>query len=90
MYSGYFTYGFEVATFTPDGTDATWWLNGQLPCLESGVPPSIARPILYLQVRGALIKKEQVTYDGYTHELNVSEVISCRRVADDERTPFEF
>ena len=91
IYSGYFTYGFEVSTFVPDGTSNRWWLNGRLPCLEPELSPSVARPILYLRVRGTLTSKgSQPTPDGYTHELNVSEVLKCRRVDYDERTPFEF
>jgi hypothetical protein len=85
-------YAYEVGRFVPDGRNETWWLNSRVPCFEDdpNLSKPVARPILYLQVRGELIKKGDVTPGGYTHELNVHEVISCRRVTDDERTPFEF
>jgi hypothetical protein len=92
VYSGYYTFGFEVSSFVPTNTKETWWLSGASPCRslsDAARGKSGENPVIYLEIRGTLSRKGRYGHLGaYPRELNVQKVLTCRKLWPDERAEF--
>jgi hypothetical protein len=90
IYSGYYTYGFEVSRFVPKGTKEKWWLSGKVPCQPQYTKETVARaprvtPMLYIEVRGTLSPEGHHGHLGaYSRELIAQEVLVCRWLSPGE------
>jgi hypothetical protein len=94
VYSGYYTYGFEVSRFMPAGTKEKWWLTGDVPCRPQYTKETVAglintTPILYVEVRGTLSAKGSYGHqDAYSRELKAENFSVCRTLLPNEHPEF--
>jgi len=88
VFEGTYVVWFEVSRFTPKDTHEAWWLSGKVPCLDkfTKVGDEDSEPLyLHLEVRGTLSPEGHYGHlGGYSRELEVTEVLSCRRATHDE------
>ena len=77
VYSGTYFYNFESSSFTPDGTDETWCLNGDL--RQAELPSEGAnglRGTAHVVVRGTLsLPGHYCNLGAFKRMLTVSEVM---------------
>lgn len=84
-YSGKYTTAFEVSWFEPDGTKEIWWASGALPTRDT--PNGYEECSFQLVVRGKLSPMGQHGHLGMCErELDVEEVLTCKRLKAQEQT----
>ena len=81
IFAGYYSRGFEVSSFRPQGSAEEWWVawaNGDtMPRSDNG----------YMAVRGSVTNEGSFGHFGvYSRELTVTEVIEFRPLSEEERS----
>ncbi len=85
VFQGYYTKGFEVSSFTPDGIEEEWWLDGSIgKIVNQMIAPknetSKIKSPAYIVVRGKLSPPGNYGHLGhYNRELVVEEVIEVKQ-----------
>jgi hypothetical protein len=91
IYEGVYLFRFGERQFVPKGSHDSWVLKGADRCVEkyAVLTDYIPKPsILYLKVQGSLSPRGRYGLSKTnTHELQISEVLVCRRASKDE---YEF
>jgi hypothetical protein len=91
VYSGNYFYNFETSSFTPDGTDESWYLSGNLGQAElASNGPGDPRDTAHIVVLGALSPPGHYCNLGASkYVLTVNEVleVSDRRVQEPQGVP---
>jgi hypothetical protein len=94
VYSGYYTYGYELSEFVPSGTSERWWLTGAVPCRPYYTKDTVANAVYdsrvrYIAVRGTLSGVGRHGHLGaYSRELTAQQFLECRELLPGERPKF--
>jgi hypothetical protein len=85
IFQGYYTHGFEVSQFTPQGTNEKWWLEGSIEDIirqlvaPKDETPKLKSPI-YIVVEGKLSKPGKYGHlGGYVRRLSVEKVVQVKQ-----------
>lgn len=94
VYSGYYTYGYELSEFVPSGTSERWSLAGAVPCIPHYTKDTVENAahdshVRYIAVRGTLSTEGKHGHLGaYSRELTAREFLECRELLPGERPKF--